>query len=358
MKRFLFTLTTIIISILLVEIFLGYLLWVKKSDVLSAIYYVVSKINSRTEIPNSTIDISFFPQLTYLPNDYLGWSNRPGKYTIMFKQRTTEQSHSFTATIDESGNRITSFTPELFKGKKEIWIFGDSFTFGFGNNDETTFPFFLQQFLPDYRIVNYGVSGYGNVHAYLQIKREFENEKTIPATIVVVYGDFFTDRNVAAPSRLKGIKQYRSELNILNDRNVATSSKQPTSQHHPRASVNNGELKIDYVPLFSELHYNAKDPSVGYQYEVTKKLLSEIYNIGKKHGTKMILAFVRGEDSDVAVAHAKLIGYVISDIRPKEEKYEWDNFGIFDDHPGPLAQDNYAIKLHRTISEVISNTGS
>jgi hypothetical protein len=105
--------------------------------------------------------------------------------------------HSFKVTIDESGNRTTSFTPELFNGKKEIWVFGDSFVLGFGNNDETTFPFFLQRFLPDFRIVNYASNGYGNVHEYLQIKREFENNKTIPSIIVIAYGDYFPDRNVA-----------------------------------------------------------------------------------------------------------------------------------------------------------------
>ena len=117
-------------------------------------------------------------------------------------------------------------------------------------------------------------------------------------------------------------------------------------------------LEIDYVPLFSEIINNAKDLSVDYQYEVTKKILSEIYNIGEKNGVKLILAFVRGDDSsdEAVVAYAKQIGYFISDIRPKNERNEWDDFGIFDPHPGPLAQNNYAIKLHKAISEGISNT--
>jgi len=352
MKRFIFTLAAIVLTVLLIELFLGYLLRAKKSDVLSSTYHVISRVYFRLypiTIAGKAIETTFSPQLLLVPDEDLGWSNRPGTSTVTFKEKATGIYHRFRAMIDENGNRITSFNPELFEGKKEIWVFGDSFVFGMGNNDETTFPFFLQQFLPDFRIVNYGGRGYGNLQGYLQIKRELEKKKAQPEIMVIVYGDYFPDRNIAAPSRIKGIRDHHR------DHFVSDPSIQLALYRHPRASIDNGELKVDYVQLFSESDNASEeeDPGLDYQYEVTKKILSEIYSIGEENGVKMILAFLRGDDSDEAVAYARELGYLISDLRPGYERNEWDNFGIFDDHPGPLAQNNYAIKLHKTISELM-----
>lgn len=350
MKKFLFTLATIIISFLITEIFLGYLLWIRESGVSSTTYYTASRIYSRLYpqqgANNRDSIISFSPKSPYVPDEYLGYSVLPGLYTVEFRDETTGKYHSCTVTINKNGNRITSFAPESPESRKVIWIFGDSYTFGWGNNDETTFPFFLQQFLPHFRVVNYANIGYGNVQAYLQIKRELEKNNILPKIIVIVYGDYFNIRNVAAPSWLKQHKYndtlWRTDISRF---------------LYPKALLNSGQLEIEYMPLFWGLNKasNDKDPGEEYQYEVTKKILSEIYNMGKKKGAKMILAFISGNNSDEVISFSREIGYIISDIRPKPERMEWDSFAPFDVHPGPLAQNNYASKLYKTISEYISN---
>jgi hypothetical protein len=341
-KKLLFTLATIIISSLIIEIFLGYFLWLNKSGVTSTSYYTAMKIYSRLH-PYGKIKISFSPKSPVIPDRYLGYSDSPGSYTFELKDEETGKYHVFKATIDDNGNRVTSFAPKLYSGNKEIWVFGDSHTFGWGNNDETTFPFFLQQFLPRFRIVNYAHDGYGNVHAYLQLKRELKTNKTAPAIIVIVYGDYFNTRNIAAPSRLKNYR-YKNDVFLKMD---------PSAFLHPKASIISGKLEIGYVPLFGQLNKdsNDKDPTVEYQYNVTKKILSEIYDMGKQSGAKLILAFIRGSNSDEVISFARRYGYIISDIRPKDGKNEWDDFNPFDPHPGPLAQNNYAIKLYKTTSE-------
>jgi hypothetical protein len=346
-KKSLFTLATVTIIFCIVEIAVGYLLWINKSGVISTTYYAARKYyySLYPHKAPKTIYTAFHPRSPYVPDEYLGYSNLPGVYVFELLDRNTGNNHSFTATINENGNRITSFAPELFEGKKEIWIFGDSYTYGWGNNDETTFPFFLQQFLPHFRIVNYADNGYGNVHAYLQIKREIK-KNTLPKIIVIVYGNYFNKRNVAAPSRLK---QYKYNP-------LGWKTENLSAYLHPRASINNGELKIDYVPLFWNNNMsNEKDPSEEYQHEVTKKILSEIYSIGKKNGVKMMLAFINGNDSDEVISFSRKIGYSICDIRPKIKSNEMDTFPPFDGHPGPLGQNHYAIKLYKGISEVISN---
>jgi len=346
-KKTLFTLATIILSFLIIEIFLGYFLWLKKSGVSSTTYYTANKIYSRL-YPYNNIKISFSPKSPVIPDQYLGYSDYPGSYTFELKDEITNKYHIFKSTINENGNRITSFAPKLHEGKKEIWIFGDSYTYGWGNNDETTFPFFLQQFLPHFRIVNYAHDGYGNVHAYLQLKRELKANNISPGIIVIVYGDYFNVRNVAAPSRLKEYR-YKNDVFLKID---------PSTFRHPKAFVNGGKLEMEYVPLFRKFNQesNDKDPAVEYQHTVTKKILGEIYDMGEKKGAKLILAFIRGSNSEDVISFARKYGYIISDIRPKSDINEWDDFNPFDSHPGPLAQNHYAIKLYKTISENISNS--
>lgn len=352
MKKVYFVLGAIIFCFLIVEIFSGYLFWIRKFKV-SGTRYLLNRIYSRLILgPQRAMEVahvSFSPKSMYVPDAYLGFTSIPGSYTVALKNKSeTSKYHSFTVTIDEHGHRITSFAPELFEGKMEIWIFGDSFTFGWGNNDETTSPFFLQQLLPNFRVVNYADIGYGNVHAYLQIKREFEKKATRPAMIVVVYGNYFNVRNVAAPSRLKKYR-YNDSLWEMN----------PSSFLHPRASVSGGKLEIEYVPLFWEFNKDSSegDPSKEYQYEVTKKILNEIYRMGSGNGARLILAFISGNDSDEVISYARQTGYFISDLRPKGDgRLEWDNFSPLDIHPGPLAQNIYARKLYKTISGIRSNT--
>jgi len=336
-----------VITFLAGELIIGYLLWIQKAGMSSTTYYAASAMYSRLYRPRQYM--SYSPKSPYIPDQYLGYSDLPGVYTVKLSERTGNY-HSFTTTINKDGNRITSFSPELVEGKKEIWIFGDSRAYGWGNNDETTFPFLLQQFLPRFCIVNYADNGYGNVHAYLQLKRELEKNNVPPEIIVIVYSDYFNARNVAAPSRLKEYKEGET---------VQNSKIDPSAFLHPRALVNSGKLEIEYVPLFWRFNkgFNDKDPSKEYQYEVTKKILSEIYSIGERNGVKMMLAIIAGPESDEVISFSRKIGYVISDIRPKSDRYEFDSFAQFDSHPGPLAQDNFAIKLYKSISKVISDTG-
>jgi hypothetical protein len=292
--------------------------------------------------------IFYSPQSPYVPDEVLGYADRPGFYSVKLTARTGRY-HTFSSTIDQKGNRVTSFAPELFEGKKEIWIFGDSSVYGWGNNDETTFPFLLQQRLPQFRIVNYADIGYGNIHAYLQLKKELRNTHVIPQMIVIVYGWYFNMRNVATPSRLRDFKEGDHLQNPSID---------PSAFRHPRASVKDGKLEIEYVPLYWRFHNASeeKEPSKQYQYEVTKRILAEIYDLGTKSGATVIFAYIDGEDSDEVVAFAKKHGYVFADIRPRPGRNEYDDFAPYDTHPGPLAQDNFAVKLHGVISKVVSDS--
>lgn len=344
MKKILFTAATAVIAVVILEVVVGYLLWLKNSSVPSSTYYTLQKAWYRIQPrPNSEIEVRYAPRSMYAPDSYLGYRQVPGSYTVTLENVISRDRHVFTLTVGPDGHRITSFAPERFNGEKPIWIFGDSYVHGWGNNDETTFPFFLQEFLPAFQIVNYADSGHGNVQSFLQLKRALQDGGPRPVMIIVVYGDYFRPRNVAAPSRLRRFR-----------RNEATWSIRSSEFLHPRAALKDGRLTIDYVPLFSEEGHSNPDPSGAYQEAVTSSLLEEMYELGATNGARMMLAFIRGEDDDAVVAGARRVGYRVVDIRPRSDRLEWDSFVPFDGHPGPLAQNHYARKLRRAIEEVPS----
>ena len=337
---------TAILCFILIEICLGYLLWIRKAEVYSTSYYTASKIYYRFFGNESKIKTSFLPKSMYTPDTYLGYSDLSGKYFVTLSDITSGRSHSFHVTIGPDGNRVTSKFPKKFEGKSEIWIFGDSYTNGWANNDETTFPFFLQNMYPNYKVINYAKNGYGNIHAYLQIRKEAERKNAAPKIVLIVYGDYFNRRNVAAPSRIRQYKHNKSSWQNF----------KPSDFFHPKGTLEGDKLRVEYVPLFCEVNKfcNDPDPSKEYQEEVTKMILKKIYEIGEKLGAEMVLSFIRGQNDDEVVSFASNIGYTISDIRPVPQKNEWDNFSPFDGHPGPLAQNNYAIKISNTINQLLN----
>ena len=58
------------------------------------------------------------------------------------------------------------------KDKIRILTIGDSFTFGEEVNNNQTFPFYLQEILPNTEVINLGVCGYGHDQMYLYLKEE------------------------------------------------------------------------------------------------------------------------------------------------------------------------------------------
>ncbi|MGD2035597.1 MAG: hypothetical protein PVF73_11105, partial [Bacteroidales bacterium] len=344
MKKGIYIVIITLFFLVSIELMITKVLHTKSTGIYCTFCYAIKKINLK-RFENKRIEVTYLPGYMYVPDDYLGYSSIPGEYYISLKDKILNKSHNFHVNIGKDGHRITSYVTKRGGFDNEIWIFGDSSTKGWGNNNETSFPFFLQNFLSTDRVINYAENGYGNLHQYLQLKKEISAEESIPGIIVIVYADYFNVRNVAAPSFLKGF-WYDAEL--FKDRD-------PSKFLYPKASIVENELQIDYINLFCEFNKicNDADPGKNYQYKVTKHILSKIYEIGNQSGSKMILAYLSGNDNDEILNYSKTMGYIISDMRPEKNKNEWDGFSPYDDyHPGPLAQNHYALKLYETIKSI------
>lgn len=135
------------------------------------------------------------PQLELLPDGHLferdellGYRNTSGQYKIIQNGLL-----EFTATNNSDGHRITSTKPN--DSLPACWIFGCSFTYGWGVNDEESFPFQLQQRIPENQIINFGIPGQGIYQNLLALERELPKGRS-PRTIVLAYADFHDERNV------------------------------------------------------------------------------------------------------------------------------------------------------------------
>src|SRR5690606_27103264 len=154
-----------------------------------------------------------------------------------------------------------------------------------------------------------------------------------------LFRSYFNERNVAAHRRLRS---FRIQTNAAGWR-----VHDPSQFTHPRARLAGDQIIVDYVPLLTEdprakAKEKSGDPTRRDQYAVTCRLMREIHALGTRHGARMILAWLQGDDGDPVVADGASAGYAIADLRADFDKREWDDFQPFDPHPGPRAQSIYA----------------
>ena len=89
------------------------------------------------------------------------WCPRPGKWTAkkMLKDNPQKMVYDVTYTIDVNQRRVTPTDSKLSKYKGKINVFGGSWVFGEGLNDNETLPYYLQKSFPDYKVTNFGFHG-------------------------------------------------------------------------------------------------------------------------------------------------------------------------------------------------------
>jgi|GEM_PF-536740 len=127
----------------------------------------------------------------YMPHAMLGYVNAAGRHTIQLRD-----GHSFVATHHASGFRETRPASSVKNGLHlpEVWIFGCSYSYGWSVADHEAFPWLLDEALPGYRVMNYGVPGFGTVQALLQLRAAVHSGR-IPAFAVLTYASFHDERN-------------------------------------------------------------------------------------------------------------------------------------------------------------------
>jgi lysophospholipase L1-like esterase len=291
-------------------------------------------------------NIAWSPQIGYA-TDSLGINLKKGYYTVTINNCL---KYSATHTID--GRRITSIVPNLPRKKNKIYIFGCSFAYGVGVNDQDTFPFLFQNKEKNYEVENYSVPGSGTIHAYLRLKKILENGGR-PKIVVISYGTFHEERNWLT-------RGFESKLY---DGIKFNQGFELTKYEYPRCTITNDSVEVksinviqDFQPVpfadksaiatFVDQTWNQLDHKKTNELFISKLLMKKLDGLAKKFNFKLIIADIsHNEKSDQIESFCtnNRLNYI--NISPD---YSQGNYSLepCDFHPNQEAHRIYAQKLY------------
>jgi hypothetical protein len=277
----------------------------------------------------------------------LGHAYRPGSFVV-----TLADGYAFRVTHGADGLRITRPLAEYGHGptRPPLWILGCSYTHGWSVDDEQTYPWLLQQRLPAYDVVNFGVGGYGTLQSYLQF-REALGRGPAPRVVVLAYGSFHDARNTLNRYRMKGI--------------VLTPGHESVRLPWARVS-RDGALEIDSVeaghyrpwPLQGRLAFvhmleesaNRRELLRSRSHAVSKAIVAELQKLAKAHGATLVVAGIfRSPETADMLRFAEGEGIPSVDISVRDAP-EFKNLP-HDVHPNARAHERFAERLAEFLAE-------
>ncbi len=264
------------------------------------------------------------PSPLYVSDSIQGYGMKPGTYEISFFKLQEPKSKPFTykATILNDGSRfVGTCRPDPSKDTPHVQVYGDSFIFGEGVNDEQTFSYLLQQAHPGSNIRLFAAGGYSLANAYIDFQsiQDKFNENDI---IILGYADFYALRHVAAPSRIREFGKLKPSYS--------------SSPKHLKFDIDaKGELTYRYVPLFCDQagdYCSQKNPERPHMDSVSARIINEITKSTK---AKVYLLYMRGDKEDPLLKLIDPSVTVVSALRDDFPNEVHDTVMDYDYHPGP-----------------------
>jgi hypothetical protein len=261
----------------------------------------------------------FFPEATY------GYAAHPGHYEII--EDFDGQRHRFSLTIDEAGQRISSYYPQ--HRPRRIIFGGDSGIFGWGLNDQETVPWLLQARLPTYEVLNWSLTGFGTVHTLMQMQQE-SARITPDDLIILTYHPLTRELDAALPETFQnfhaGLEVQLAGEHFLDGINL------------PYGTIgSDGKLTIERISM----RCLRGDPGSGCQLrkidlatqiQVSERAFDAVMAL---HMGRVIVAIVGGTGTDPVIEYLQAKGVFVVDLRPGPSDPESMDVVATDDHGGP-----------------------
>lgn len=283
----------------------------------------------------------------YELHESLGYANLPGEYKV-----TLRSGYKFNITHLQNSSRITYPLENYAENqtKPEIWIFGCSYTYGWSINDNETFTWLVQEQFPEYEVINFGVNGYGTIHALLKLQKLLESGS--PEIVILVHAGFHEERNTYTRQRRKTFTEWNS-IGVLN---------QPFASLNGNDSLTIEIREVEYheIPLikqsslvnFLEKKYNEMEYRRHKSDKVNQAIILEMASISKSKNIDFILAGIY--EAEEMLEYARTQGIRTVDISVDAAKPEYRNLP-HDNHPNALANSNYAEKLSQYLQSELSD---
>ena len=284
---------------------------------------LLDSVETRTEYRHQTVPAPF-----RIEDSVYGYVANPGRYQHTYQRRDASdepwRSFRVQATINADRSRWTGREP--LPGARNVWILGDSFTFGSGVNDEQTYAFQLQHARPDLNVRLFALGGYSLAQAYLRVL-SLRDQIGADDWVVLGYADFYDLRHVAAPSHLRRVNRWRTRWN---------ADSVQLWFRVPRVTLDAaGSPAFDYV--LEDCANNAgyceqDDPEQAYQTRVTATLVNAIAAMTP---ARVFLLHFDGKADNPVFAQIDPRVERISALPEDFDYFIRDDVEGFDAHPGP-----------------------
>jgi hypothetical protein len=222
----------------------------------------------------------------------LGWEPVPGRHRW---PDGIEDDAQVVLTVNEDGHRSSSYA--RVDAEYEIVLTGGSFTLGWAVSDWETFAWHLQNKLPDRKIVNLGVSGYGTYQSLLRLKRELPDADE-PRMVLYGFIDHHETRNVAKVDWLRWLAES------------GDGAQTPRAGLHEDGSIEHHGL-YGYIMLPLRQHsalvafiedawmtHVVGDLEVPKR-DVTERLVLDMREEAERHGATFAVAFLHAKEKKV-----------------------------------------------------------
>ena len=281
----------------------------------------------------------------YTSHPTLGYINLPGELKI-----TLPNGYVFTITHSNDGLRLTHpLSHPAASTKEEIWIFGCSLTHGWSLNDEETYPWVLQQMLPQYEIVNFAVDGYGTLQQLIQFQEALRERKK-PKFAIFTYAHFHDERNTF-------VRHWRKNLLPVHGRVAYPYAR----LDHEKGFIQSiTDVEYHEFPLirysafinFLEDQYNTLEKLLRYSHKVSKSIIKKSSIVAQENDVKFIVVgIVSSRTTRDMLQYAKDEGIMATDI--SVDLYIKANTNLPHDlHPSARANQQYAEKLAAFLKQV------
>jgi len=263
------------------------------------------------------------PKPYFIEDPKIGYYTPPGKYTMTFRRRYNKFSqYEYLKAKLTFADDSTRWTGDTWKSTgNTIYVFGDSYIFGYGVNDEQTFSYLLRQSLKNTNVKLVANAGYSLIQAFINFER-IKNDIGENDIIILGYADFYKPRHVAAPS---WTKEWGEPPPFM-----------PSNLTYPKASLDaNANIQIGHAPLYCKFnpdYCQQADPPQEEQDKVTTALIN---HIARNTRAKVYLLHIHEAPGDQVL---KLIDKNISIISALPRDFDYlimDDILGFDPHPGP-----------------------
>ncbi len=272
----------------------------------------------------------------------LGYTHLPGEFKV-----TLPDDYAFKVTHRADTLRITHplETYAVESSKNEIWIFGCSFTHGWTLNDDETYPWLLQQQLPEVEVVNFGVSGYGTLQSMLQFQEALE-KRPKPRLVVIAYASFHDQRNTLLRLRSKQLVPWNKLGPIVQPYATLDSN---GDLKYAMAEMTYREfplMRVSALMNFIETTYDYKVEDTFYNsHAVTQAIIKAFHRLAQKHGLEVVVVGLLSDRLTTdTLAFSKHAGIPTADISVDLSIRANRNWP-YDPHPSPAANQQYAQKL-------------